>query len=152
MQHAISCRSALGGRPFSAGGSSTSPGHVAGEDAPLEVGTVEAAASDNAVIVFGRKGCCMCHVARLLLQGHGVNPAVLDVDEKDEATVIEVLTRIAGGSDNDGLEGGGGGALSWQFPVVFVGGKMFGGLEKVMGAHISGDLVPILREAGALWL
>lgn len=70
---------------------------------------------------------------------------MFEVDEKDEASVVEELTRISAVNNGDG-------GLSLQFPVVFVGGKMFGGLEKVMGAHISGDLVPILREAGALWL
>lgn len=93
----------------------------------------------------------MCHVARQLLLGHGVNPTVFEVDEKDEAVVVEVLTRIARAGASDGSNGGGV-SVSVQFPVVFVGGKMLGGLEKVMGAHISGDLVPILREAGALWL
>jgi glutaredoxin 3 len=39
-----------------------------------------------------------------------------------------------------------------QFPVVFVGGKLFGGLERVMATHITGELVPILKDAGALWL
>jgi hypothetical protein len=29
---------------------------------------------------------------------------------------------------------------------------LFGGLDKLMAAHISGELVPILKEAGALWL
>lgn len=140
MQQAVSYRkSTWPARPISAGGSSTSPGRIP------QTTTVEAVVSGNAVIVFGRSGCCMCHVARRLLLGHGVNPAMFEVDEKDEASVVEELTRISGVNNGDG-------GLSLQFPVVFVGGKMFGGLEKVMGAHISGDLVPILREAGALWL
>ncbi|OWM91181.1 glutaredoxin-C9-like [Punica granatum] len=135
MQQAISYRSAWATPPISAGRTA-------------EAGTMEAAVSENAVTVIGRSGCCMCHVAKQLLLGHGVNPAVFEVDEKDEAAAIEDLTRIAGVNG-----GGGGGKLTpVEFPVIFVGGKMFGGLEKVMGAHISGDLVPILREAGALWL
>lgn len=137
MHQAISYGSTTAARP-------ASPGSIG------ETATVEAAVSGNAVIVFGRSGCCMCHVARRLLLGHGVNPAVFEVDEKDEASVIGELTRIAG--VNGGGSEGGDVELSLQFPVVFVGGKMFGGLEKVMGAHISGDLVTILREAGALWL
>ncbi|KAL9232137.1 hypothetical protein vseg_007277 [Gypsophila vaccaria] len=32
------------------------------------------------------------------------------------------------------------------------GGKFFGGLDKVMATHLSGELVPILRQARALWL
>ncbi|XP_042031083.1 glutaredoxin-C9-like [Salvia splendens] len=90
--------------------------------------------AEKSVVVFARKGCCMCHVVKLLLNGHGVNPAILDVDELDEADV----TQVFGGAP--------------QFPTVFVGGVLFGGLEQVMGAHISGELVPRLREARALWL
>ncbi|MED6145725.1 Glutaredoxin-C9 [Stylosanthes scabra] len=91
--------------------------------------------SENAVIVIGRRGCCMCHVIKRLLQGLGVNPPVYEVDEHQEAAVAAHL-----------------GAATVQFPAVFVGGKLFGGLERVMASHISGELVPILKDAGALWL
>ncbi|XP_047956668.1 glutaredoxin-C9-like [Salvia hispanica] len=90
--------------------------------------------AEKAVVVFAHKGCCMCHVVKLLLNGHGVNPAILDVDELNEGDV----TEIVGGAP--------------QFPAVFLGGVLFGGVEQVMGAHISGELVPRLRQARALWL
>ncbi|GMI82331.1 hypothetical protein HRI_001902400 [Hibiscus trionum] len=93
---------------------------------------------ENAVIVFGRRGCCMSHVVNRLLLGLGVNPAVCEVDEEKEEAVLNELSIISGG----GI----------QFPVVFVGGKLFGGLDRVMSTHITGELVPILKEAGALWL
>ncbi|KAF7822951.1 glutaredoxin-C9 [Senna tora] len=89
--------------------------------------------SENAVIVIGRRGCCMSHVVKRLLLGLGVNPAVYEVDEKDEKE-----------------EGRGKGEV--EFPAVFIGGKLFGGLDRLMATHISGDLVPILKQAGALWL
>ncbi|WCJ27105.1 Glutaredoxin-C9 [Euphorbia peplus] len=103
---------------------------------------VEKLVSENSVIVFGKRECCMCHVVKKLMLGLGVNPAVFEVDEKEEAVVIKELSVINRGS--------GGGEV--QFPVVFVGGKLFGGLERVMSTHISGELVPILKDAGALWL
>ncbi|KAK8642092.1 hypothetical protein V6N13_011454 [Hibiscus sabdariffa] len=93
---------------------------------------------ENAVIVFGRRGCCMCHVVNRLLLGHGVNPAVCEVDEEKEEAVLNELSIVNGG----GI----------QFPAVFMGGKLFGGLDRVMSTHITGELVPILKEAGALWL
>ncbi|KAK3207072.1 hypothetical protein Dsin_021118 [Dipteronia sinensis] len=80
-----------------------------------------------------------------LLLGHGVNPAVFEVEEIDEADVVSELLRING---RKGEDSGGG----IQFPAVFVGGELFGGLDQVMAAHISGELVPILKGAGALWL
>lgn len=97
--------------------------------------------SENAVVIFAKKGCCMCHVAKLLLHGHGVNPAVVNVDEQNEARLGADLAEMIG---EDGS--------SRQFPVVFVGGELMGGLEEIMGAHISGELVPKLRQARALWL
>lgn len=91
----------------------------------------------------------MCHVVKLLLHGHGVNPSIVDVDEQNEAVLTNELSRIVGGGG--GGDGSGNSAVP-QFPAVFVGGELFGGLEDVMGAHISGELVPKLREARALWL
>ncbi|XP_061363675.1 glutaredoxin-C9-like [Gastrolobium bilobum] len=96
--------------------------------------------SENAVIVFGRRGCCMSHVVKRLLLSLGVNPAVYEVEEKDEEGVVRELEAI------DGKQG------NVQFPAVFIGGKMFGGLDRLMATHISGELVPMLKEAGALWL
>ncbi|XVF40427.1 hypothetical protein PTKIN_Ptkin01aG0112600 [Pterospermum kingtungense] len=96
---------------------------------------------ENAVIVIGRRGCCMCHVVKRLLLGLGVNPAVCEVEEEKEEAVLKELSRING---ERGTE--------IQFPAVFVGGKLFGGLDRVMSTHISGELVPVLKDAGALWL
>lgn len=44
------------------------------------------------------------------------------------------------------------GAEIFEVPAVFVGGKLVGGLDMLMAAHISGSLIPQLKEAGALWL
>ncbi|KAI4365152.1 hypothetical protein MLD38_021166 [Melastoma candidum] len=107
---------------------------------------------ENAVVVLGRRGCCMCHVIRTLLNCNGANPVVFEVDEGDEVGVSKAL---AGGGywDGGGKKGEGEGeGVLLQLPVVFVGGKGFGGLEEVMSFHIKGELVPILKEVGALWL
>ena len=37
-------------------------------------------------------------------------------------------------------------------PAVFVGGKLLGGVEILLAKHINGALIPLLKEAGALWL
>ncbi|OIT38098.1 PREDICTED: glutaredoxin-C9-like [Nicotiana attenuata] len=101
---------------------------------------------DNAVIVVGRRGCCMSHVVKRLLQCLGANPAIYDIEEQDENEVIAELENIVDGSD-DRKEGG-----RLQFPAVFVGGELFGGLDRIMAAHITGELTPVLKQAGALWL
>ncbi|KAE8670144.1 Glutaredoxin-C9 [Hibiscus syriacus] len=101
--------------------------------------------SENAVIVLARKGCCMSHVVRRLLQALGVNPAVHEIDEEDEAGVLnELETMICKGNGSD--------QKMVQLPAVFIGGRLYGGLDKVMATHISGELIPALKDAGALWL
>ncbi|KAL6542815.1 hypothetical protein OROHE_010335 [Orobanche hederae] len=117
-------------------GDANSSGSVPFSDAT----NVRELVTENAVVVFARRGCCMCHVVKVLLHGHGVNPSIFDVGEQYEADVTNKLSEITGD------------ASARQFPAVFVGGELFGGLDEIMGAHISGELVPRLREAGALWL
>ncbi|CAN1197872.1 GRXC9 [Linum perenne] len=95
--------------------------------------------SENAIIVVARRGCYMTHVVKRLLLCLGVNPPVFEVDEDvDEVKVLKELRTTAG--------------EIVQLPAVFVGGKLLGGLDKVMASHITGELVPILKQAGALWL
>lgn len=82
----------------------------------------------------------MTHVVKRLLNGHGVNPGVFEFEEDEEKDVVKELKMID--ARNDGL----------KFPAVFIGGRMFGGLDEVMATHINGELVPVLKQAGALWL
>lgn len=87
--------------------------------------------SENALIVFVRRGCCMTHVVKHLLQGLGVNPTVYKIDEQDENDFIGELQTIDAevGKDDNRL----------QFPAVFIGGRLFGGLDRVMATHITGE-------------
>ncbi|KAK8546783.1 hypothetical protein V6N13_093826 [Hibiscus sabdariffa] len=96
---------------------------------------------ENSVIVFCKRGCCICHVVKRLLLEHGVNPTVCEIEKEKEAGVRNELSRI----NSDRREGS-----IKQLPVIFVGGKLFGGLDKLISTHISGELVPILRGVGAL--
>ncbi|TVU04078.1 hypothetical protein EJB05_50369, partial [Eragrostis curvula] len=98
-------------------------------------------ASGNAVVVFSASGCCMCHVVKRLLLGLGVGPTVYELDQMS-ANGREVQAALA-----QLLPPG-----QPPVPVVFVGGRLLGGVEKVMACHINGTLVPLLKQAGALWL
>lgn len=82
----------------------------------------------------------MGHVAKRLLLTHGVNPLVVEIDEEDknDDNILSELGKTVINKE--------------KLPVVFIGGKLFGGLENLMAAHINGDLEPTLRQAGALWL
>ncbi|CAN4105017.1 unnamed protein product [Withania somnifera] len=103
---------------------------------------------DNAAIVVGRRGCCMSHVVKRLLQCLGANPAMYEIEEEDENEVVNELENITyvAGDDDRKIAG------KLQFPAVFVGGELYGGLDKIMAAHITGELTPVLKKAGALWL
>ncbi|KAL8511542.1 hypothetical protein ACS0TY_018085 [Phlomoides rotata] len=138
MQQALPFRDWL---PTAGGSSVLPPGNITSK-AAAEISDVRQLVAENAVVVVARRGCCMCHVVKLLLHGHGVNPSIFDVDEQNEADLIKELSTINGA----------GKSTAPQFPAVFVGGAHLGGLEAVMAAHISGELVPRLREARALWL
>lgn len=103
-------------------------------------------ASNNAVVVFSVSGCCMCHVVKRLLLGLGVGPTVYELDQERGGREIQaVLSRLLSTSP---VVSGPHGAV----PVVFIGGKLLGGVDKVMSCHINGSLVPLLKQAGALWL
>ncbi|GJN24515.1 hypothetical protein PR202_gb12259 [Eleusine coracana subsp. coracana] len=107
-------------------------------------------AAGSAVVVFSATGCCMCHVVKRLLLGLGVGPTVYELDQLD-------LASTSSSSSGSGREIQA--ALAQLLPpgqppvpVVFVGGRLLGGVEKVMACHINGTLVPLLKQAGALWL
>ncbi|KAJ8751933.1 hypothetical protein K2173_000679 [Erythroxylum novogranatense] len=100
---------------------------------------IERLASENAVVIFSLSTCCMCHAIKRLFCGMGVNPTVYELDEDPRGKEIEnALMRLLGSSSS--------------VPVVFVGGKLVGAMDRVMASHINGTLVPLLKEAGALWL
>lgn len=104
---------------------------------PLE--RVVRIAAESAVVVFSVSSCCMCHAVKRLFCGMGVNPTVYELDHDPRGKDIErALMRLLG--------------TSTALPVVFIGGKLIGGMDRVMASHINGSLVPLLKEAGALWL
>ncbi|KAL3533575.1 hypothetical protein ACH5RR_007096 [Cinchona calisaya] len=97
--------------------------------------------SRNAVVIFTISGCCMCHVVKQLLFGLGVGPTIVELDVHDKAgrEIHSLLFQLAA-------------SKAQPVPAVFVGGKFLGGIEAVMACHINGTLVPLLKDAGALWL
>ena len=104
---------------------------------------VERLASESAVVVFSVSTCCMCHAVKRLFCGMGVHPTVHELDLDPRGRELErALARLLGY----------GPAGAPVVPVVFIGGKLVGAMDRVMAAHINGSLVPLLKEAGALWL
>ncbi|KAK1663614.1 hypothetical protein QYE76_051773 [Lolium multiflorum] len=126
--------------------------------AVASTGDVRRAVEQKPVVVVGRRGCCMVHVARRLLLGQGANPAVLEVgDDADPAALVAALRSkdISTKSVEDVVVDAYGAAATTRhaaFPAVFIGGRLVGGLDRLMSMHIAGELVPVLKQAGALWL
>ncbi|KAK9102574.1 hypothetical protein Sjap_019828 [Stephania japonica] len=96
--------------------------------------------SENPVVIFTRSSCYMCHVMKKLLSAIGVHPTVIELEEGE----VDALAVLDEGSSSDS-----GGRV--VVPAVFIGGASIGGLERLIALHLSGNLIPKLREAGALW-
>ncbi|KAH7545173.1 hypothetical protein FEM48_Zijuj01G0065600 [Ziziphus jujuba var. spinosa] len=108
------------------------------ESSPYEM--VRQLGCSNPVVMFSMSGCCMCTVAKRLLFGLGVGPSVIELDQHVTGDDIQaVLYELAGDTQQ-------------PLPAIFVGGKFLGGVETLMACHINGTLIPLLKEAGALWL
>ncbi|KAL6874377.1 hypothetical protein ACP4OV_013397 [Aristida adscensionis] len=110
---------------------------------------VERLASESAVVVFSVSSCCMCHAVKRLFCGMGVHPTVheLDLDPRGRELERALAHLVAGGG-----AAASGPTAPPVVPVVFIGGRLVGAMDRVMAAHIGGSLVPLLKEAGALWL
>ncbi|KAK1663615.1 hypothetical protein QYE76_051774 [Lolium multiflorum] len=124
-----------------------------------DVGDVRKTVEEKPVVVVGLRGCCMVHVARRLLLGQGANPAVLEVaDDADPAAFVVALRSSSVNSAKGVVDAYGAAPVATTasrhaaFPAVFIGGKLVGGLDRLMAMHIAGELVPVLKQAGALWL
>ncbi|XP_060201002.1 glutaredoxin-C1-like [Lycium barbarum] len=96
-------------------------------------------ASASSVVIFSLSTCCMCHAVKMLFCELGVSPTVYELDQDPNGQGMErALSKLLGNSS--------------VVPVVYVGGELIGSMDRVMASHINGTLVPLLREAGALWL
>ncbi|CAN1786332.1 GRXC10 [Linum perenne] len=82
----------------------------------------------------------MCHVMKKLLATIGVNPTVIELDQESAAEDYSSPLPAKHASRNQ------------MAPAVFIGGTCVGGLESLVGLHLSGHLVPKLVEVGALWV
>lgn len=96
-------------------------------------------AAQNAVVIFSLSSCCMCHAIKRFFYDLGVNPAIHELDQdargrEMEKALINAVGRRSG------------------IPIVFVGGHLVGSTDQVMSLHLSGQLVPLLKREGALWL
>lgn len=103
-----------------------------GDDGEAPAERIGRLVRESPVVIFARRGCCMCHVMRQLLAAVGAHATVIEVEEAAEEEAAASAAAAA------------------AVPALFVGGAPVGGLDGLMGLHLSGLLVPRLREVGAL--
>ncbi|KAB2072091.1 hypothetical protein ES319_A08G267800v1 [Gossypium barbadense] len=99
--------------------------------------------SEHPVIIFSRSSCCMCHVMKKLLVTIGVHPTVIELDDREMASLPP--------PPSSSPTHGGIPSMNHPSPAVFIGGTCIGGLESLVALHLSGHLVSKLVEVGALW-
>ncbi|KAH1105439.1 hypothetical protein J1N35_009207 [Gossypium stocksii] len=100
--------------------------------------------SEHPVIIFSRSSCCMCHVMKKLLVTIGVHPTVIELDDREMASLPP--------PPSSSPTHGGIPSMNHPSPAVFIGGTCIGGLESLVALHLSGHLVSKLVEVGALWV
>ncbi|KAL5983896.1 Glutaredoxin-C1 [Asimina triloba] len=97
-------------------------------------------ASRNALVIFSSSSCCMCHAVKRLFCELGANATVYEVNEEPSGREMETaLAKLLG-------------SCSAPVPAVFIGGRLVGPTDRVMSLHLNGALVPLLKQAGALWV
>ncbi|KAK9106975.1 hypothetical protein Syun_022986 [Stephania yunnanensis] len=95
-------------------------------------------ASQKAVVIFSKSSCCMCHAIKTLFYDLDVNPAIHELDEDPNGREMEKALQRLG--------------CNPSVPTMFIGGKLVNSTNTIMSLHLGGSLVPMLKEAGALWL
>ncbi|XP_055803561.1 glutaredoxin-C9-like [Solanum dulcamara] len=127
--------------PTSSGSSAATPPPPDQSNKKVRKTGIAKVVAENAMVIVAVRGCFMCITVNGLVQKMGVNPKIVEVEEAEKTAMLVQLSKIEEGS---------GGPL--ELPAIYVGGKLLGGVDKVMEAHVQGEFVPILRAAGALWL
>uniref|UniRef100_A0A0E0DM34 Glutaredoxin domain-containing protein n=1 Tax=Oryza meridionalis TaxID=40149 RepID=A0A0E0DM34_9ORYZ len=106
-------------------------------------------ASQKAVVVFSKSSCGMSHAVTRLLRELGVDARVVELDEEPAGADME---NALAGMLLAGTAAAGGRGRGVVVPTVFIGGRLVGSTDRVMSLHVAGGLVPLLRDAGALWV
>ncbi|KAL3828108.1 hypothetical protein ACJIZ3_016910 [Penstemon smallii] len=98
--------------------------------------TVKKTISENPVVVYSKTWCSYSSEVKSLFTRLGVEPLVIELDQLGSEgpqlqTTLEMLTG------------------QHTVPNVFIGGKHIGGCTDTIKLHQTGELEPLLSEAGA---
>ncbi|KAK9733632.1 hypothetical protein RND81_04G080400 [Saponaria officinalis] len=100
--------------------------------------TVRRLVEDKPVVIFSKSSCCMSHSMKQLISSYGANPAVYELDELPNGRDIDRALQKLG--------------CNPCVPAVFIGQKLVGGANDVISLQVQGKLVPMLMDAGAMWI
>ncbi|OAY61771.1 monothiol glutaredoxin-S1 [Manihot esculenta] len=93
---------------------------------------------EKPVVIFSKSSCCMSHSIKSLICGFGANPTVYELDRIPNGEQIE-RTLVQQGCQP-------------SVPAVFIGQKLIGGEKQVMSLHVQSQLIPLLINAGGIWI
>ncbi|KAG5251797.1 hypothetical protein OIU76_008007 [Salix suchowensis] len=93
---------------------------------------------EKPVVIFSKSSCCMSHSVESLIRGFGANLTVYELDRITNGQQIERALLQLGFRQN--------------LPAVFIGQQLVGNERQVMSLHVQNQLVPLLIQAGAIWM
>ncbi|XP_077989263.1 glutaredoxin-1-like [Glandiceps talaboti] len=97
---------------------------------------VDAKIKGNKVVMFSKSYCPYCKMAKKALGNHGVKGDFVEIEDRDDTDEIQdYLLSITGGR---------------SVPRVFIGGKCIGGGSETSKMEREGELLPMLKEVGAV--
>ncbi|CAO2839636.1 unnamed protein product [Amaranthus hypochondriacus] len=100
--------------------------------------TVQRLVQDKPLVIFSKTSCCMSHSMKQLITSYGANPVVYELDELPNGREIDRALQKLGCKPG--------------VPAAFIGQKLIGGANDIISLQVQGKLVPMLMEAGAIWI
>ncbi|KMT05942.1 hypothetical protein BVRB_7g164320 [Beta vulgaris subsp. vulgaris] len=80
----------------------------------------------------------MSHSMKQLISSYGANATVYELDETADGNEIEKALQRLGQAPS--------------VPALFIGQRYVGGAKEIISLQVQGRLVPMLREAKAIWV
>ncbi|XP_021763015.1 monothiol glutaredoxin-S6-like [Chenopodium quinoa] len=100
--------------------------------------TVKRLVDGKPVVIFSKSTCCMSHSVKQLISSYGANATVYELDELPNRNEIDKALQKLG--------------LKPSVPAVFINQRFIGGAKEIISLQVQGRLVPMLMEAGAIWV
>lgn len=73
-----------------------------------------------------------------LINKYGANVTVYQLDDMSNGQEVDKALQRLG--------------LKPSVPAAFIGQKLVGGAKEIISLQVQGKLVPLLKEAGAIWV